>query len=408
MALPTKTVEIGFDLTSQGGPFFTLDDEVQGVLDNTEFTLGGTLFYDVTDYVISINTDRGKTRELDRYDAGNLEVVFDNTTRVFDPLYASSPYFGQIVPHREIRVTSNGSAVFYGLIDDWNLLYQPSGDNQAVALASDGFTLLATQALAAHTAVPQLTGARINAVLNRPEVNWPLSNRNIDVGTINLQGDVVDDGTGALTYLQIVEQTEGGSFFIDNSGNATFQDTLTGPSSTDLVVLADDGSGIPFSNVAVVYGSEFLYNRIVVTRAGGNPQTVDDFNSQNAYGISSYNLDGLLFNSDVDALALADSLLGEYSEPEYRFDSITVQMSELTTLQQNNLLALDLTDQIEVKFTPNNIGSQIVKYGEIIGIAHNVGIFVHELTFKLSTLDFAEFVLDDAVFGLLDTGRLGN
>ena len=181
MALPTKTVEIGFDLTSQGGPFFTLDDEVQGVLDNTEFTLGGTLFYDVTDYVISINTNRGKARELDRYDAGNLEVVFDNTTRVFDPLYASSPYYGQIVPHREIRVKSNGSAVFYGLIDDWNLLYQPSGDNQAVALASDGFTLLATQSLAAHTATPQLTGARINTVLSRPEVNWPLANRNIDI-----------------------------------------------------------------------------------------------------------------------------------------------------------------------------------------------------------------------------------
>ena len=121
MALPTKTVEIGFDLNSQGGPFFTLDDEVQGVLDNTEFTLGGTLFYDVTDYVISINTDRGKTRELDRYDSGNLEVIFDNTTRVFDPLYASSPYYGQIIPHREIRVRSNGSAVFYGVVDDWNL-----------------------------------------------------------------------------------------------------------------------------------------------------------------------------------------------------------------------------------------------------------------------------------------------
>ena len=380
MALPTKTVEIGFDLTSLGGPFFTLDDPVAGVLDNTEFTLGGTLFYDVTDYVISISTNRGKTRELDRYDSGNLEVVFDNTERVFDPLYASSPFYGQIVPHREIRVKSNGSAVFYGLIDDWNLLYQPSGDNQAVALASDGFTLLATQSLSAHTATPQLTGARFNAVLSRPEVNWPLANRNIDVGTINLQGDVVDEGTGVLTYLQLVEQTEGGSFFIDNSGNATFQDSLSGPSSTNLVVLADDGSGIPFSNVAVVYGSEFLYNRIVVTRAGGNPQTAEDTDSQNSYGISSYNLDGLLFNSDFDALALADSLLGEYSEPEYRFDSITVQMSELTSQQQNDLLALDLTNQIEVKFTPNNLGSQIVKYGEIIGIEHNIGIIEHEFS----------------------------
>jgi hypothetical protein len=408
MGLPTKTVEIGFDLSSAGGPFFTLDDPVQGVLDNTSFILGGSLFYDVSQYVVSINSNRGRSRELDKYNAGGLEVVFDNQTRVFDPLNSASPYAGQIVPHREIRVKSNGSAVFYGLIDDWNLNYNPGGDNTAAALASDGFTLLAQQTLSAHTATPQLTGARINAVLDRPEVNWDATNRNIDTGTINLQGDVVDDGTGVLNYLQTVETTESGNLFIDKSGRVTFQDTLTGPSSAGLVTLTDDGTGIPFSNVAVVYGSELLYNRVVITRTGGSPQITQDTDSQNSYGISSLNIDGLLFNSDTDSLALANALLGSYSEPEYRFDSITVQMSELSTAQQNSLLALDLTDQVKIKFTPNNIGSQIVKYGQITGIEHRVGIFVHELTFKFRTLEYAEFVLDDAVFGLLDTGRLGN
>jgi len=408
MALPTKTVEIGFDLSSGGGPFFTLDDPVAGLLDNTNFTLGGTLFYDVTSYVVSIDSTRGRSRELDRYNAGTLEVLFDNSTRVFDPLNLSSPYAGQIVPHREIRVKSNGSAVFFGLIDDWNLNYNPGGNNTAAAIASDGFTLFAQQTLSAHTAIPQLTGARINAVLSRPEVNWDATNRNIDTGTINLQGDVVDEGVGALTYLQLVETTESGNLFIDKTGLMTFQDSLTGPSSAGLVTLTDDGTGIPFSNVAVVYGSELLYNRVVITRDGGSPQTAEDTDSQIAYGISSLNMDGLLFNSDADALALADSLLGTYSEPEYRFDSITVQMSELSTAQQNSLLALELTDQVLIKFTPNNIGSQIVKYGQITGIDHRVGIFVHEVTFRFRTLEYAEFVLDDVVFGLLDTGRLGN
>jgi hypothetical protein len=223
-----------------------------------------------------------------------------------------------------------------------------------------------------------------------------------------LQGDVVDDGIGVLNYLQTVETTESGNLFIDKLGRVTFQDTLTGPSSAGLVTLTDDGTGIPFSNVAVVYGSELLYNRVVITRTGGSPQIAQDTDSQNSYGISSLNIDGLLFNSDTDSLALANALLGSYSEPEYRFDSITVQMSELSTAQQNSLLALDLTDQVKIKFTPNNIGSQIVKYGQITGIEHRVGIFVHELTFKFRTLEYAEFVLDDAVFGLLDTGRLGN
>ncbi len=64
MAIPATTVEIGFDLSALGGPFFILDDPVQGVLDNTEYTLGGTLFYDVTEYVRSVSVRRGKSRQL--------------------------------------------------------------------------------------------------------------------------------------------------------------------------------------------------------------------------------------------------------------------------------------------------------------------------------------------------------
>ena len=401
MALPTKTVEIGFDLSGSGAPFFTLDDPTAGLLDNTEFTLGGTLFYDVTDYVIGINSNRGRSRELDKYNAGSLEVIFDNTTRVFDPEYVDSPFNGQIIPHRQIRVQSNGTAVFYGLIDDWNLNYNPSGDNTASAVASDGFTLLAQQSLSAHTATPQLTGARINAVLDRPEVGWPADLRNIDLGQVDLQGDTVSEGAGVLTYLQIVEQTEPGSLFISKDGYVTFQDSLTGPSSATSVDLTDDGSGIPFSGINVVYGSELLYNRVVVTRAGGSPQVAEDIDSQNAYGISSLNLDGLLFTNDGDSLTLAQYLVQQYSEPEYRFDSLTIQMSELSTVQQNQVLTLELTDQVRIKFTPNGIGDPIIKYAGITGIEHRVGIFVHELTFRFETLDYAAFVLDDPIFGVL-------
>jgi hypothetical protein len=401
MSLPTKKVEIGFDLSTSGAPFFTLDDPTAGVLDNTEFTLGGTLFYDVTDYVVRVSTNRGRNRELDRYNAGQLEVLFDNTTRVFDPEYTASPFNGQIIPHREIRISSNGSAVFYGLIDDWNLNYNPSGDNTASAIASDGFTLLAQQNLSAHTAIPQLPGARIEAVLDREEVAWPLSSRNIDAGEVTLQADAVSEGTNALSYLQTVEQTESGSLFIAKDGYVTFQDSLTGPSSATTVDLTDDGTGIPFSSVSVVYGSELLYNRVVVTRQNGEPQTVNDTDSQNAYGISSLNLDNLLFDTDADSLSLAQYLVGQYSEPEYRFDSMTIQMSELTTAQQNQLLTLELTDQVRIKFTPNGIGDPIIKYAEVTGISHNIGILLHELTFNFSTLDYAAFVLDDPTFGVL-------
>lgn len=112
MSVPATVVEIGFDVSGLGGPFFLLDDPVAGVLDNTEYLLGGELFYDVTDFVRAVSVKRGKSRQLDKYTAGIANIEFNNNTRVFDPENASSPYFGQIIPKRTIKVSTGGSAVF--------------------------------------------------------------------------------------------------------------------------------------------------------------------------------------------------------------------------------------------------------------------------------------------------------
>jgi hypothetical protein len=407
MPVPITTVEIGFDLSSLGGPFFTLDDPVAGVLDNTEFTLGGSLFYDVSQFLIEVNSDRGRSRELDRYSAGQLSVTLDNRARTFDPLYTSSPYFGEIVPHREIRVKSNGTALFNGLIDDWNLQYQPNGDNRVVAVASDGFSLLATQNLSAHTATAELTGARIDAVLSRPEVNWPTENRVIDAGQAFLQADVVEEGINVLDYLQTVNNSEPGSIFIGKDGYFNFQDRTFPLNSNNIVTFADDGTGTPFNNLSVVYGSEQLYNRVVVTRANGTAQITEDKDSQIQYGISTLEQSDLLLNTDADSLLLSEYLLGRYSEPEYRFDALEVELARLSTAQQNAVLGLELTQVVQIKFTPNNVGNQIDKYAQITGISHRTDSISHIVVLNLSTLDYANFVLDDTIFGVLDDDRLG-
>jgi hypothetical protein len=407
MAVPNTTVEIGFDLSSLGGPFFTLNDAVQGVLDNTEFVLGGSLFYDVSEYLIEVNSERGRSRELDRYSAGQISVVLDNRARTFDPLNTSSPYYGQIIPHREIRVESNGTALFYGLIDDWNLEYQPNGDNRAIVVASDGFGLLATQGLSAYTNTLELSGNRITAILDRPEVNWPASTRVIDSGLATLQADVVESGTNVLDYLQTVNFSEPGSIFIGKNGYFNFQDRTSPINSSSIITFADNGTGTPFNNLMVVYGSEQLYNRVSVTRTNGTAQIVDDTDSQNQYGISILEQNDLLLNSDSDSLLLAQYLLSRYSEPEYRFEALEVELANLSTPQQNAVLGLELTDVIQIKFTPNNVGSQIDKYAQVTGITHRTNSISHVVTLNLSTLDYANFVLNDTIFGVLDDDRLG-
>ena len=100
-------VYIGFDLSAAGGNLFTLNDTTKGVLD-AAYVLGGDVLTDVTEYVASVSVSRGKSRELDRYTAGNASVTLHNDSRIFDPFNAASPYFTQILPRKPIVIETNG------------------------------------------------------------------------------------------------------------------------------------------------------------------------------------------------------------------------------------------------------------------------------------------------------------
>jgi hypothetical protein len=221
MASSTK-VEVAFELTVGDTPYFRLNDPVKGKLNNTNFRLGGPIWIDITDKVASVNVKRGKNRELERYNAGSAGVTLHNEDRTFDPLNESSPYVGNIIPRRGIRVTTASYPRFTGVIEDWNLDYDVSGKSDATIVAADAFTLLAQQSLTAGTATPQTTGERVEAVLSMPTVAWPLTQRNIDTGSAQVGNDVFNTSDSALSYLQKVEASEQGQLFIDRQGNVRF------------------------------------------------------------------------------------------------------------------------------------------------------------------------------------------
>ena len=406
MAVPQPKVEIGFDILSSGvGPYFYLDDPVKGLLDNTEYVLAGTLFFDVTDKVQTIAIQRGKNRQLDQYDPGLANVVFNNNDRTFDPEYEASPFFGQIIPKRQIRISSGGIVQFFGVIDDWNLTYEPSGDSLVAAACSDATSFFANQFISQRTNSVQQSGERINTILSLATVNWPTELRDIETGQMELGADTIAEGTDALTYLRLVEQSEPGSFFISKGGNATFKDRLTAATSEG-VVLADDGSGIPYANLKVEYGSENLHNEIRVGSAITNNEVIAlATDSIEQYGVLALNVTGLLINSDDDLESLAVFYANKFKEPEYRFDSVDIILDQRTPEQQAEILGLELNDVVEMKFTPNGIAPAIVKYAEVIAINHSVDTVNHVVQLGFSTLEFALFVLDDAQFGKLDAGN---
>lgn len=399
-------IEIGFDLS--GNPDldnFVLDDDTRGVLDNATYTLGGVAFYDVSDKVVSFSINRGKSRYLDRYPSGQLEITLNNNDRSFDPIFAGSPYAGQIIPRREVRVYSNDIVQMEAVIDDWNLNYSPNGNSTASIIASDGMARFANQTLNAKTYDSEYAGERIIEVLNDPQVNWSTEKRNIETGRQLLQGDSVETGTNALEYLQLIEKSEPGSFFIARNGYATFKDVFAESSNTELVTLTDNGEGIPYQSINVVYGSELLYNEVVVNIAGGGSASANNPDSQIDYGISNLTLDGLLLSDTDQAQLMADILVSKYDEPEYRIQSVSINLNAIPEADAEKLLALDMGSVCKIEFTPNNLPPTIERYGEVISIQHSVAPLSHVVTLGFAALDLNFWRLDDLVFSRLSSGN---
>jgi hypothetical protein len=407
---PAITVEVFFDLSATGGAsVFTLDDTTKGELDNITYTLAGDTATDVSAYATeSLSISRGRQSPLFTTNpAGRWAVRFNNEDRRFDPLYASSPYNGNIVPGKRCRVLAAGVVIADGNIEDWNLDYQLSGRSVATAECADGLAQLAAAELSAFTATAsQTAGTRIAAVLNRNEVAWP-PNRDLDTGVTVLQGDSVAANTNVLQYLQLVADSDLGAIYAARDGVFTFRDRHNLIASDIAATFADDGTGIPYQGISLQYGTELLYNRVVITRASGAAQTAQDTTSQGDYRVRTLSVDGLLMSTNAVALEMAEYLVSIYAEPRIRFDELEVQLAGLSAAEQGHVLSLDLQSVVEITYTPNGVGGAITRECVVEGIQHDITPASHLVRLSLSDAEgrFA-LILDDSVRGVLDNNVL--
>lgn len=405
MAIPTMKVEVGFNLTgSPNPPFFTLDEAIKGVLDGLDYRLGGTTLIDVTDRVKSIDIVRGRNDLFATYPAGEATIEFNNHDRAFDPLYPLSPFFGNIIPRREIIVSSNDIPIFRGWIEDWDFDYQPSGDSNAVAKAYDTFYILGNQVLEGFTPTQELAGDRINNVLNRSEINWPASLRDIDSGVYDISNNPVEPETNVLLYLQNIAQSDPGNVFMTRDGKIAFRDSRNAPTSDTLVSFGPND--ISFTSIGVLYGSELLFNEVVLTRDGGGTAIAIDVPSVAEYDRRTLQITDMQLASDDDMTDIAVQYAVRYSTPQYRISRLDVAVHNKDGATQDDVVGLDLGDICKVEFTPNNIGDPIVRYGEVIRVVHQVNVDTYNVELGFQEILYAPLVLDDLVFGRLDVGTL--
>ena len=400
-------VQIAFDLAANGlGSFFTLNDPVRGKLDNTLYVLGGDVLVDVTNTVRQVSVKRGRNRQLEKFTAGNANIVLDNRDRIYDPLNTASPYFGSIVPQKQVVITNKDRVIYTGQVADWNFDYSISGDSTAQVSCVDALALLVEPLLTAGTEIEQKTGARVNAVLD--DVGWPLAQRTISAGQANLGADVVvADTTKSLDYLNKISVSEPGALFVGANGNLVFRDRADSQNASGAITFGT--GGIPFSDIGVVFGIEEMANQVSVTFYGGTAiaETAIAINetSIGKYGLLDSNYDTLLFSA-AEAQALADFQVGLFAEPVYRVDTITVLLNGLSLVNQQTVLGLELGAVVKVQWTPNNVGSQISQLVTIDSIDFSGTPSSRRISFTMSETT-AAFILDDSVFGVLDNNLLG-
>ena len=365
-------------------------------------TLGARNYYDVTEFVKEVSISRGRSRQLDSFNAGTASVVFNDPTRQFDPTNTLSRYYGGIIPRQPIRISANGYRLFTGFIEDWNLDYtQPTMLTTSVSCV-DGFSLLSTVILDEYAATNgQRSDQRIESVLDLAEVNVSeyvaLLPTSLETGVATLMDDLVADGTILLDYLQEVNRAEQGYLFMDASnrlkfiarGAASSLAVAAGaiPVFTDNIQIETD---FKYLELSIQFGTELLYNRITAqNKDSAVVHTVNDTGSQKDYLIRDYHLKDLILETDAQALTLANYVLDQYARPIFRYDSVSVSATGITNNRKNRLFTIDLATL--VKTTRNfavGTPTEVTRYSLVEGIEHRIDLNSHTIRYNLNTLTY--------------------
>lgn len=378
---------------------------------------------DVSAYAMEVSTDRGRSTQLDQFNAGKASVKFKNLDGRFNPGNTAGAYYPNVLPNKQVRIreTANGN-LFYGFIEPqgWDLSWNGPRYGEATMRAEDGLARLARYQLtqvADGSYQHDGTGQRIGRALD--DAGWPAAWRDIDTGIATLQGTNFAN-EAALTHIQAVALTEGSNaVYVDTAGLLVFDSRHAVLSDSRMTAsqctFTDDGGAtIPFlvDSVNPVYGRQ-LYNTVRARKSDSDViYESTDATSVTANGEMTLDRQGLLWDTEPQAESLPDWLLAQYKDPYQEIDSLDIKpMKSATTL--THAVTRKLRDRVIVEFRPPGEAAQRTFNAFIERISHRITRADWTTTFGFSSADrygfanYAEFLeLDHATRGLLNTAKL--
>jgi len=403
---------------------FTLDDPLRGLLNDTQYVLDGTTeFASVLDGINQVSVRRGRRDQGDQFGAGTMSFTMLDTDGIFMPFDENSPYYDTaeakpgLAPMRSVRL-SRYSAInvkeylFVGKIVNFDYNFALGGLDTVTVFCADDFYLLSQTYLDEYNVSEELSSVRLSAVLDRPEVAFPVASRDITTGTQTLGGAsafTIPQGTNVLGYLLLINEAEQGRLFMSRDGDLTFQPRIGTTLDPAVANFHDDGTNIPYNGVGITFEADQVTNRAVVQILGSNnPQVADDAGSQATYFIQTYSIINSLLHNDAAALSLALYLLDPNPEP--RYTSLATAFAMLSSAQRDTVAIIDVGDTITIEksFAPGTTPASLAQTLSVEGVEHTIDVNRgHSVTYFTSpTIVVYELILDDLSFGILNADNV--
>jgi hypothetical protein len=409
-------IDTGYDWNA-----FTLDDDLKGELDNTEYVLDGTSqFASVLDGAISLTAKRGRANTGDQFAYGTMNFTLNDTYAdgVFNPFDTTSPYYDPnnnqpgLAPLREVRFSRYSSTnvkelLWVGYIVNYDYTFTLGGLDTVTVNCADFSYQLGQTFLAEWNVTEQLSSARFNDLLDLPEVAYT-GTRSIETGVATLGGAAaytVANGTSVAGYANKINEAEQGRIFVNREGTIVFQKRLGTTLGVPTAEFHDDGTQIGYSAIDISFQADTVVNRASVARVGENtPEVAEDLTSQALYLVQTQSITDSLLHNDAAALTLAEYLISP--DPEARFNFLGTEFPGTPALDQDTLALLDVGDLINIQksITTSAGPTQFAQDLTIEGLEHRLTLSAgHAVTYFTSpTTIIYELILDDIVYGTLD------
>ncbi len=405
MAVPTVNAFINFSTGASFAQAMILDT---GLLDTNILADAASVIVDVSNVINSITTQRGRNAQADQFQTGTLSLRIVDQNGDFNPQNPASPYYLLLSPMRKVQITATHLGITYPVFSGFITSYTTTTPLTANDVVYTTIECVDAQRLAQNAQIStvagsgvQLSGARINAILD--QIAWPTSMRDVDAGLSTMQADPGTART-ALAAMQNIELSEYGALYVDATGSFVFQDraVTAGSIGNTPTVFTDTGAGIGYANAVWRLDDTLVYNRADITRAGGSVQTTSNTASIDKYFLHSYNQQNLLMLTDAEALEYGQAYIASRAETSIRCDAIQLDLyTDSYAAGIVAALSLDYFDNVEITTTQPG-SSTLTKTLQVFGVGMNISPNSWRVTFTTLEPIIDAFILDSALYGLLD------